>query len=105
MEVFVWESMSGENPCEIWKSQVSPDLAKTADSLVACLMTLGMKCKFIKNLDLEGLHELRSKSLNVRVYFYIKKKENTAYIVGMGEKKNQKLDIIHAYNRMKGGIL
>jgi hypothetical protein len=105
MEVVFWESINGENPSEIWKSQASEDQVKTAESLIACIKTLGMKCKFVKNLNLEGLHELRSKSLKVRVYFYVKKREQKVYIVGIGEKKHQKIDIIHAYNRMKGVIL
>jgi phage-related protein len=105
MQVVFWENIDGENPCEIWKSQAAEEQVKTADSLIACIKALGMKCKFVKNLELEGLHELRSKSLNVRVYFYVKKREQKIYILGMGEKKNQKIDIIHAYNRMKGVIL
>lgn len=74
------------------------------ESMIACLKSLGMKCRFVKDLNLDDLHELKTKSQHIRVYFYVKKRTNVAHIVGIGDKKDQKLDIILSYNIMKGVV-
>lgn len=105
MDVVFWVSENGENPYIIWKKNTSGDKIKMAESMIACLKYVGIKCRFVKDLKLEGLYELKTKSQQIRVYFFVKKRENTAYIVAVGDKKSQKLDIINAYNRMNGGLV
>ena len=63
-----------------------------------------IKCRFVKDLKLDGFYELKTKSQYIRVYFFVKKRTNIVYVVGIGDKKNQNLDIILSYNRMQGGF-
>lgn len=94
-----WISVNGFNPYEKWINACSQDDRNTTQSMLACLKNLGLKCKFVKDLDLDGLCELKTKSLDVRVYFFID--EDKAFIVEVGYKSTQKKDNILAYERMK----
>lgn len=94
-----WVSVDGFNPYDEWISSCSQDDRNTTQSMLACLKSLGLKCKFVKDLELDGLCELKTKSLEVRVYFFID--EDKALIVGAGHKSTQKRDIILAYERIK----
>jgi putative component of toxin-antitoxin plasmid stabilization module len=94
-----WVSADGFDPYDEWMRSCSLDDRDTTQSMVACLKNIGLKCKFVKDLNLDGLCELKTKSLEVRVYFFID--ENQALIVGAGHKCTQKKDIIFAYERMK----
>ncbi|MES2615593.1 MAG: hypothetical protein V4591_09280 [Bdellovibrionota bacterium] len=94
-----WVSIDGFNPYDKWINSCPQDDRNTTQSMLACLKSLGLKCKFVKDLELDGLCELKTKSLGVRVYFFID--EDKAFIVGAGYKSTQKRDIIFAYERMK----
>jgi len=97
--VISWISIEGFNPYEEWINSCSQNDKDTTQSMLACLKNLGLKCKFVKDLDLDGLCELKTKSLDVRVYFFIDTEK--ALVVGAGHKSTQKKDIILAYERMK----
>ncbi len=104
LEINFWESLDGENLYLSWKEKATEEKIRMAESMIACLKSLGMKCRFVKDLNLDGLHELKTKSQHIRVYFYVKKPTNMTHIVGIGDKKDQKLDIILSYNRMQGVV-
>ena len=102
MEIEHWQDETGFIPYQYWIKNYLDDGARMAESMVACLEVMHMKCKFVKDLSLEGLHELRSKSQQIRVYFFLNEDESTACITTAGDKGSQKRDIIYSYNIMKG---
>lgn len=94
-----WVAVDGTIPIEEWLSICSQEHRKMTTSMLACLEISGMRCHFVKDLKLHGLCELKTKSGNIRVYFFVD--GDIAVIVGAGEKKTQKLDLILSYERMK----
>ena len=89
----------GINPYSEWKAKVKSDDARTAISKVSCLKHAGMKCPFVKDLKLEEMHELRSKSDKIRVYFF--KYDVRFIILGAGFKDTQRQDIADCLERMR----
>ena len=89
----------GISPYSEWKASVKQDDARTAISRVSCLKHAGMKCPFVKDLKLEEMNELRSKSDKIRVYYF--EYDERFIILGAGFKHTQQKDIADCLERMR----
>ena len=101
LRIIKWNSIDGYIPIQEWLNLCNIDDSKTTTSMIACLQVNGMKCHLVKDLKKDGLHEIRRKLEQIRVYFFEDKEICSAIVTGAGFKDTQKEDIELSYERMK----
>ena len=89
-----------------WLGSCNKDHKKMAESMIACLKYGGMRCRYVTEINPEGLYELKSKGTGVRVYFFFDGKEKAILTNGTIKTLNkrdifkQRNDIQFAYRLM-----